>query len=262
MFRDTKFEKLLEPFHIGGVQTRNRMIKTGAGTGFSGDTGEVTLKHKFFYEALARGGVGMIVLRLGALSIGRGSTQFALRLDDDKYIPKVAELPQIIHKHGCPTFMQLLALGSWHLLSSDDHEPVGASALTKSELPGALFDPPREATVAEIEKLVDDTMLVKWTDLSRLCDFVFIALHGGKGEGGAVQGALEMLGLPYNGSDVLASALCMDKYKTNTFLKAKGFDVPQSCLIDKDVWEKTDEKDRQNYIKSLTIDDRSIIMPL
>jgi D-alanine-D-alanine ligase len=45
-------------------------------------------------------------------------------------------------------------------------------------------------------------------------DRVFIALHGRFGEDGTVQGALELLGLPYTGSGVLASALAMDKWRT------------------------------------------------
>ena len=45
-----------------------------------------------------------------------------------------------------------------------------------------------------------------------------------------------MLGIPYNGSSVLASALCMDKYKTTQFLKSEGFDVPNSYLIDHKRW--------------------------
>ena len=61
-------------------------------------------------------------------------------------------------------------------------------------------------------------------------------MHGGPGENGAVQGTLEMLGIPYNGSSVLTSALCMDKYKTNQFLKAQGFDVPHGILISKNEW--------------------------
>ncbi len=54
-----------------------------------------------------------------------------------------------------------------------------------------------------------------------IADLVFIALHGGHGENGAIQGTLEMLGLPYNGSSVLTSALCMDKYKTTQFLTTR-----------------------------------------
>ena len=77
---------------------------------------------------------------------------------------------------------------------------------------------------------------VAWHDLSKIVDFVFIGLHGGPGENGAVQGTLEMLEIPYNGSSVLASALCMDKFKTNQFLKAQGFDIPEGILINKDEW--------------------------
>jgi len=45
-------------------------------------------------------------------------------------------------------------------------------------------------------------------------DFVFIALHGGIGEDGTLQRRLEELGVPYNGSDAVASLPCMDKYET------------------------------------------------
>jgi len=57
-------------------------------------------------------------------------------------------------------------------------------------------------------------------------DCVFIALHGRLGEDGTVQGMLELLGLPYTGSGVLASALCIDKTRTNRLLAAEGFRIP------------------------------------
>ncbi len=55
---------------------------------------------------------------------------------------------------------------------------------------------------------------------------VFIALHGRLGEDGTVQGMLELLALPYTGSGVLASALCIDKVRTNRLLQAEGFRIP------------------------------------
>jgi D-alanine-D-alanine ligase len=55
---------------------------------------------------------------------------------------------------------------------------------------------------------------------------VFNALHGRLGEDGTVQGMLELLGLPYTGSGVLASALCMDKVRANTMMAAAGLDIP------------------------------------
>ncbi|MFI5333470.1 MAG: ATP-grasp domain-containing protein [Candidatus Babeliales bacterium] len=88
----------------------------------------------------------------------------------------------------------------------------------------------------EIESMVDKSSYVAWNDLPNIADFVFIGLHGGAGENGSVQGALEMLGVPYNGSGILASSLCMDKYKTTQFLHSKGIDVPRGLLIAHHEW--------------------------
>lgn len=66
--------------------------------------------------------------------------------------------------------------------------------------------------------------------VARLCearpDVVFIALHGGVGEGGAVQGLLECLGVPYTGSGVLASALAMDKVQSKRVFAAAEVPTP------------------------------------
>jgi len=58
-------------------------------------------------------------------------------------------------------------------------------------------------------------------------DCVFNALHGRFGEDGTVQGMLELLGLPYTGSGVLASALCMDKARANEIMAGAGLHVPE-----------------------------------
>jgi D-alanine-D-alanine ligase len=58
-------------------------------------------------------------------------------------------------------------------------------------------------------------------------DCVFNALHGRLGEDGTVQGMLELLGLPYTGSGVLASALCMDKARAGKVMAGAGLHVPE-----------------------------------
>jgi D-alanine-D-alanine ligase len=63
-------------------------------------------------------------------------------------------------------------------------------------------------------------------------DRVFIALHGRYGEDGTVQGALELLGIPYTGSGVMASALAMDKWRTKLIWRAVGIPVPKDVLLD------------------------------
>jgi len=56
---------------------------------------------------------------------------------------------------------------------------------------------------------------------------VFNALHGRLGEDGTVQGMLELLALPYTGSGVLASALCMDKSRANAVMAGAGLHIPE-----------------------------------
>src|SRR5687767_8745404 len=58
-------------------------------------------------------------------------------------------------------------------------------------------------------------------------DRAFIALHGRYGEDGTVQGALEVIGIPYTGSGVMASALAMDKWRTKLVWLASGIPTPR-----------------------------------
>jgi D-alanine-D-alanine ligase len=62
-------------------------------------------------------------------------------------------------------------------------------------------------------------------------DRVFIAMHGRFGEDGTVQGALEVMGIPYTGSGVMASALAMDKWRTKLIWRAVGIPVPDDMLV-------------------------------
>jgi len=63
-------------------------------------------------------------------------------------------------------------------------------------------------------------------------DRAFIALHGRFGEDGTVQGALEVLGIPYTGSGVMASALAMDKWRTKLVWIAGGIPTPRYRMVD------------------------------
>jgi D-alanine-D-alanine ligase len=75
-------------------------------------------------------------------------------------------------------------------------------------------------------------------DLSELrregFDRCFIALHGRYGEDGTVQGALELLGIPYTGSGVMASSIAMDKTMTKRVWLAEGLPTPRYVLVRRD----------------------------
>jgi len=65
----------------------------------------------------------------------------------------------------------------------------------------------------------------------------FIALHGRGGEDGTLQGALEVLGIPYTGSGVMGSAIGMDKWRTKMIWLANGLPTPRyRILTGKDDW--------------------------
>jgi D-alanine-D-alanine ligase len=67
----------------------------------------------------------------------------------------------------------------------------------------------------------------------------FIALHGRFGEDGTVQGALEVMRLPYTGSGVMASALAMDKWRTKLVWSAAGIPTPKYVMVRRDTdWDK------------------------
>jgi D-alanine-D-alanine ligase len=72
-------------------------------------------------------------------------------------------------------------------------------------------------------------------------DVVFPILHGPFGEDGTVQGLLELVGLPYVGNGVLASALGMDKHVTKTVLEAAGVTVAPWVTVTPAQWESDNE---------------------
>lgn len=67
--------------------------------------------------------------------------------------------------------------------------------------------------------------------LDQRFDRVWIALHGPGGEDGTLQGALECLGLPYTGSGVLGSAVCMDKVRTKRLAAAVGISTAEFMVL-------------------------------
>ena len=91
------------------------------------------------------------------------------------------------------------------------------AALLKSGVDAHAFDP----ATGNLQALKDEGF-----------DVAFIALHGRYGEDGTVQGALELLGIPYTGSGVMASALGMDKWRSKLVWQAGGLPIPEYLMLD------------------------------
>ncbi|MCL5102531.1 MAG: D-alanine--D-alanine ligase [Armatimonadetes bacterium] len=125
------------------------------------------------------------------------------------------------------------------ILESLDRDKYGAIGVDAAMLPGStrqcLEGASEEvgAIAAAGSALAQSTKLVSVQDISSngsglRPDVVFIALHGKFGEDGTIQGMLDLLGIPYTGSGVLASALAMDKSMCKKVLAADGVPVPPS----------------------------------
>src|SRR5476649_2920846 len=93
----------------------------------------------------------------------------------------------------------------------------------------ALADRGHDAAPIFVDRDID--LVLRQTRI----DVAFLALHGRYGEDGCVQGLLEVLGIPYTGSSVLASALAMNKvrakeiFRLNNLPTAPGYVVSDSC---------------------------------
>jgi 2,4-dienoyl-CoA reductase (NADPH2) len=159
----SKFARLLEPGTIGSVRTRNRIIKTGAGLlMWHEDDLHMREEVKAIDESIARGGVGLLIVAAPGIDYPLGVRwRKRYRVDDDKYIQGLSELVGVIHKHGCPTFMQMNHDGPWQVHMPQEPiplysgPPVAASPVSVKSPYDNHNEMPRALTISEIEEIVD-----------------------------------------------------------------------------------------------------------
>jgi 2,4-dienoyl-CoA reductase (NADPH2) len=158
----TGYERLLQPGRIGSVETRNRIVKTGASMCYwHSEHTHMAPKAKAYYGALARGGVGLLIIESPAVEWPYGSRWLErYRIDDDRFIGGLAELADVIHAEGCPSFVQFWHDGPWQnpLFGPPalyDGPPMGSWS-TNLDAPGDFHhDKPRPLTIGEIEAQID-----------------------------------------------------------------------------------------------------------
>lgn len=179
------FAKLLEPGYIGKVKTRNRIYKTGAGMMcFHDDELHMNPITMGFYESLARGGVGLLVVEAPTIDYPMGARwRERYRMDEDRFIPGMAELVTAIHNYGCPTFMQMEHDGPWQSPLFDnapplfEGPPIAASAVNIPKLGDFHRDMPRSLTVPEIQAIV--TKYVDCAERAKKAGFDGIDINAG-----------------------------------------------------------------------------------
>lgn len=122
-------------------------------------------------------------------------------------------------------------------LRAAGHEPIGIDTalgagqltLQRKALNGGIkAEPP---SVNDLSKISGENAIatISSPDLKEV-DLVFLALHGGMGENGTIQAILDIMGIPYTGSGVLASAAAMDKHFAKMIFIAAGVPTPDFLL--------------------------------
>lgn len=178
MFSKNKFKKILEPYKIKGVTLRNRMVSPAHSRLLATEDGFVTEAMIASYEALAAGGVGLIIPGQAMVDFPSGFTPKRAAISDDKYIPGLRELSQAIHHHGCPTFLQLSHSGPTQKIKYFNVPPVSASSLSDAEKP-MLTDSLQELTISGIKDIVGK--FARAAARAQEAGFDGIEIHGAHG---------------------------------------------------------------------------------
>ena len=104
-----KLERLFQPIAIRGKTIKNRIVQPGQGTGFGHLDGRISARHIEFHRTKARGGVGLIIFEhTGIDRTGNVIPLMEPLIDDDRFIPDLTRLAEVVHEDGAALFFQLV----------------------------------------------------------------------------------------------------------------------------------------------------------
>jgi 2,4-dienoyl-CoA reductase-like NADH-dependent reductase (Old Yellow Enzyme family)/thioredoxin reductase len=173
-----RITKLLEPGRIGKLETRNRIVMPAMSSHGADENGGVTDTMIRYYEARAKGGVGLITVGSMCVDYPLGTSGMPRpAIDKDTLIPGLSKLVKVIHSHGAKAAAQIHHAGPAHRTNTTGLQPVAASAIIR---PVDYFRPtffePRELSVMEIEDII--TKFVKASVRAKEAGFDGIEIHG------------------------------------------------------------------------------------
>ena len=147
-----QFHKLLSPLSLGsGLTLKNRMIKAPQSSWFFEDDGSAGDRVIDFYEAIAAGGVGLVIVSAITWRSDHPAGAYGA-LHDDRFLPGMKRLVERCHAHGCPVFCQLHHSGASAMTGHGGGLPIGPSDLGPDEIPcpPPVGKPTRGLTAEEI----------------------------------------------------------------------------------------------------------------
>ena len=106
------YASLLQPGRIGSLETRNRIVMAPMGSNFAEADGHCGERIQAYYEARAKGGVGLLTMGVCAIAFPAGTAEpFQVGVSNDDFIPGLAEVARRAHRHGARIAMQLQHAG-------------------------------------------------------------------------------------------------------------------------------------------------------
>lgn len=106
------FTHLLAPGRLGSLQTRNRIVMAPMGSNLAEPTGHVGERMARYYEERAKGGVGLIIMGVGAIAYPAGTcVPNQVAISDDTFLPGLQRLTDRVHAHGATIAIQLQHAG-------------------------------------------------------------------------------------------------------------------------------------------------------
>jgi len=157
----SQYERLFSPGRIGTLQLKNRIVYPPMGTNVCVD-GEATDRFLAYHEARAKGGAGMIIVENA--NVDRAAAPglpFGLNIDEDKYIPGLRKLAQVIKKNGAVPALQIFHGSIW---PKPGQKPIFGTAL------------PIELSVEDIEQIIQ--RFVQAARRAQEAGFDAIEIHG------------------------------------------------------------------------------------
>ena len=147
------FPDIFQPFTLGTLTVRNRIVMMPMGSDLAGHNGELSDEHIKYYELRAKGGTGLILVENICVKYPEGSNGTTqLRIDKDCYIPRLFNLTEACHRHGACIGIQLNHAGASAMSSRIGMQPVSASNIP-SKTGG---EEPRPLTKEELISIAKD----------------------------------------------------------------------------------------------------------
>jgi 2,4-dienoyl-CoA reductase-like NADH-dependent reductase (Old Yellow Enzyme family) len=165
---------ICEPFKLGSMTLKNRMVMAPMATRYATADGFVTPRQVAYYEARAKGGAGLIIVEATYVNRKGQLLPNGVGLSGDKFIPGMKEITGAAHRYGAKIAVQLVHGGRMTAISLSGVQPVAPSAIA-----AAGCDVPRDITIPEIKAIEKE--FVETVVRAKQAGFDGVEIHGAHG---------------------------------------------------------------------------------